>query len=82
MSGGGLQALEQRLASEPETGTFCHGDALTVADLCPASIVVAMRIFKIDVAGLPTVLRVVAACERLDAYAKTELDRRMGAPAA
>ena len=30
----GLQALEQRLASEPGTGAFCHGDTPTIADIC------------------------------------------------
>ena len=53
-----------------------------VADTCFASIGVATRIFKIDVAGIPTALRVVAACERLDAFAKTQPDRQVGAPAA
>ena len=30
--GTGLRALEQRLANEPETGAFCHGDSPTMAD--------------------------------------------------
>ena len=78
----GLQAIEQRLASEPESGTFCHGDSPTVADICLASIVVVMRIFKIDVANIPTVLRVMAACEQLDAFVKAEPSRQAGAPQA
>ena len=78
----GLQALEQRLAGDAQTATFCHGDTPTVADICLASIVVVMRVFKIDVAGIPTVLRVMAACEKLDAFAKADPARQVGAPQA
>jgi maleylacetoacetate isomerase len=80
--GTGLQALEQRLAGEPQTGTFCHGNTPTIADICLASIVVVMRVFKIEVAGIPTVLRIMAACEQLDAFAKADPGRQAGAPQA
>jgi maleylacetoacetate isomerase/maleylpyruvate isomerase len=78
----GLQALEQRLAGDPQTGTFCHGDTPTLADICLASIIVVMRVFKIEVAGIPTVLRIMAACEALDAFAKADPMRQVGAPRA
>ncbi len=78
----GLQALEQRLAGDPQTGTFCHGEAPTMADICLASIIVVMRVFKIEVAGIPTVQRITAACEALDAFAKADPMRQVGAPRA
>ncbi len=77
----GLQALEQRLASEPQTGTFCHGNGVTMADIFLASIVVVMRVFEIQVSGIPTVLRIMAECEKLDAFARAAPHRQAGAPA-
>ena len=78
----GLQALEQRLASEPETGTFCHGNTPSLADICLASIVVMTRIFKIEVPDIPHVQRIMAACEQLDAFARAAPGLQAGAPRA
>jgi maleylacetoacetate isomerase len=77
----GLQAFEQRLAGDPETGVFCHGDTPTMADICLASILVVMRVFKVDVPDIPTVQRIMAACEKLDAFAKADPFKQAGAPA-
>ena len=80
--GTGLAAVEQRLAADPETGAFCHGDTPTMADIALASIVVMIRLFKITVPNIPTIDRIMKACDAHDAFAKAEPMRQQGAPAA
>jgi maleylacetoacetate isomerase/maleylpyruvate isomerase len=79
--GTGIKAVEQRLVSEPGTGTFCHGDTPTTADICLASVVAVMRVFKITVPDTPTVDRIISACDAHEAFAKAAPSRQVGAPA-
>ena len=78
----GLQAVESALASDGRTGRFAHGDTVTLADICIASIFAVTRVFKIDIPAVPTLDRIMAACESLGAFAQAAPSLQAGAPAA
>lgn len=64
----GFTALEKRLATEPQTGRFCHGDTVTMADCTLVPQVANAERFKVDLEAFPTILRINAECQRLDAF--------------
>ena len=77
----GLQAVERKLSSESQTGRYCHGDSITMADIVLASIPAVMQIFKVSVPDIPTVDRIVALCNENTAFANADPYRQAGAPA-
>jgi maleylacetoacetate isomerase len=77
----GLVQGEARLAGDPATGRFCHGDTPGIADLCLISQVMGAKNFKVDVSDLPTVNRIADACLAIDAFARAQPLRQPGAPA-
>jgi maleylacetoacetate isomerase len=64
----GFDALEQRLAHDAATGTFCHGDAPTLADCCLVPQCYSARRFKVDPGGYATIGRIESAALALDAF--------------
>lgn len=63
----GMQALEARLAAEPQTGKFCHGDSVGMADLCLFAQVLNNARFEVDMAPFPTILRIHSNCMKVPA---------------
>ena len=68
--------LEQRLAREPETGRFCHGDQPTFADICLVPQVINNKRFNIDMQPYPTIARIAAECLKLPAFADAMPERQ------
>jgi maleylacetoacetate isomerase len=66
--GAGLAAMETLLASHA-SGKFCHGDAVTLADIGLVTQVFPAQTFKCDLAPYPRVMRIYAACMALPAFA-------------
>ena len=63
------------------TNAICYGDTVTLADICLASILAVMRVFKIETSGTPTIDRIVARCDAIDAFRLAAPHLQAGAPA-
>ena len=66
----GFTALEKRLATEKETGKFCHGDTPGFADITLVPQVANANRFKVDMTPFPTIRRINDECLRLEPFRK------------
>lgn len=71
----GFRILEE-LLSQPETGSFCHGDSPGLADCCLVPQVFNARRFGIEVEAFPSIARIDAACRLLPAFQTAHPDRQ------
>jgi len=68
----GLEVVERRLAADPATGAFCHGDSPTLADCVLVPQIHNAQRMDCRLDHVPTVMRVFANCMQHDAFAKTQ----------
>ena len=68
----GLAAIETHLATSPSTGSFCHGEAPTLADICLVPQIFNAKRYAVDPASMPTVMRIFDNCMSLAAFQQAE----------
>lgn len=64
----GLASFERQLVQSPATGTFCHGDTPTIADITLVPQIFNAKRFDCDLSALPTTMRIFDACLAIDAF--------------
>jgi maleylacetoacetate isomerase len=64
----GSDALESKLAREPGTGSFAHGEVPGMADVVLTSHVLGARLFKTDLSAAPRLTALADRCLALPAF--------------
>ena len=67
--GAGLAAMETMLGEHRESGRLCHGEQITLADICLVTQVTPAQTFKCDLAPYPRVMRIYDGLMALPAFA-------------
>ena len=76
----GFEALEDTLADNPSTGTFCDGEQPTMADCCLVPQVYNAERFGVDLAPYHTIRRIVQTCLAMDEFQAARPENQPDAP--
>ena len=76
----GFAALEAMLAGNAATGRFCHGEMPGLADACLVPQVYNARRWKLPLDDYPTIRRIDAACNELEAFRAAAPEAQPDAP--
>ena len=72
----GFAALEGLLQSRGNTGRFCHGDRVGMADVCLVPQVFNAKRFDCPTDPYPTVMRIFEECQALEPFARAAPERQ------
>ena len=72
----GLAALEAKISADGRAGKFCFGDTPTLADCCLVPQIFNARRLDCDLSGMPTLLRIMENCAKVDAFSMAEPSRQ------
>ena len=78
----GFRALEETLATNPATGRFCYGDTPSMADACLVPQYYNALRWKLSLEDYPTLRRIYAACNELEAFQLAAPEMQPDAPVA
>ncbi|HEV7123427.1 MAG TPA: maleylacetoacetate isomerase [Rhodanobacter sp.] len=76
----GFKALEVMLDDSAATGRYCHGEQPGMADACLIPQVYNALRWKLPLDAYPTIARIHAACNELDAFQRAAPERQADAP--
>ena len=67
----GLSAFERQLG-DGAAGAYCHGDQVSMADVCLVPQIFNAKRFDVDLSKYPATMRIFDACMRLDAFSRAQ----------
>ena len=68
----GFKPLEKALAGSRQTGSFCHGETPTMADVCLVPQIFNAKRSEVDLGPYPTLMRIFSNCMRLAPFDRAQ----------